>query len=122
MLQLLTDLTLHPAVAAAAAVGSRRRQALGGSLDGARLRRGFGSVEQRERTHLLALYAPLARCVACGEPRLRAALRTALLLAGQELGLVALGEPVVQPLPQPQREQRAVLEPSVFDGVGLHQL
>ncbi|KIY99682.1 hypothetical protein MNEG_8276 [Monoraphidium neglectum] len=45
---------------------------------------------ERTRGHLLALYGPLARCIGCGEARVRERVQAAMLAVGDELGLAPI--------------------------------
>lgn len=127
-LDILAGLTLDPAVASITALtaGGQQQQhhhqqrVLTGAVvaaDGARLRRsggGTGSSSElgaRERSHLLVLYAPLARCIECSDARVRGALRRVMLLAGQELGLVAASPAPPAPLERATSSEPPELQP-----------
>ena len=47
------------------------------------------SGRERERSHLLSLYAALCSCINSKEHRVRELVQDVLQLAGQELGLIA---------------------------------
>lgn len=102
VLSVLCELELDPAVASAASGApgvAARRPAVGVSVEALRQHRprepagaAVGTRPPRlERPHLLALYAPLVRCVRCEDARVREALTGALAAAGRELGLLPVG-------------------------------